>query len=213
MVVIGIVGSPAGGKSTVAAYLQELGASWINADLVARSVLEQDEVQQQLIRYFGTDITNKGGRIDRSALASRVFGDDDAERAALTYLEGVIHPRTRHIISEQLKAFERQGVGVTILDVPLLFESGWDRSCDEIWCVDSDPAQRVARVQARGWDESELARREANQLDIQEKKRLSTVVIENNGTLEQLHETIDRLWSSILSRQNELIADKHCLED
>jgi dephospho-CoA kinase len=78
MIVLGIVGSPAGGKSTVAAYLQELGATWINADQIARGVLEEDEVQQQLIDHFGSDIAASDGRIDRSKLASRVFGDDDA---------------------------------------------------------------------------------------------------------------------------------------
>ncbi len=65
MIVVGLVGTPAGGKSTVAAYLQELGATWINADLIAREVLEEDEVQAQVIGHFGSEITDSGGRIDR----------------------------------------------------------------------------------------------------------------------------------------------------
>ena len=215
MIVLGIVGSPAGGKSTVARYLQGLGATWINADTIARGVLREPAVQEQLITHFGSEIADSGGQVDRAKLASRVFGDDDAKRAALTYLEGLIHPRTRLIITAELRKLESEDQSVAILDVPLLFEVGWDRSCDEIWCVDANPSQRITRVKQRGWDESELARRESNQISIEDKKRLSNVVIENNGTLEQLHETLDRLWRSLKQRQRELAADdqRHCLED
>jgi len=104
-------------------------------------------------------------------------------------------------------------VAVAILDVPLLFESGWDRFCDEIWCVDSERSLRLARAKRRGWDEAQLRLRESSQIDIIEKKRLSNVVINNNGSLQELHETIDRLWSSFHGRQNELSPPRHCLED
>lgn len=212
MFILGIVGSPAGGKSTVASYLEELGATWINADQIARGVLEEEGVQQQLIGHFGVNITDQDGRIDRSKLASLVFGDDDSKRAALTYLESVIHPRTRLIITDRLRSSMQQGTPAAVLDVPKLFESGWDRLCDEIWCVDADRSLRLARAKKRGWDEQELRRREANQLDMEEKKRLSSVLIYNNSTLEELHETIRRRWSSFMRRQNELIQNSHCLE-
>jgi dephospho-CoA kinase len=201
MIVIGIVGSPAGGKSTVAAHLQGLGATWVNADQIARDVLERAEVQTQLIDHFGVEITDNAGRIDRTQLAQRVFGDDDAHRAALNYLESVVHPQTRGVITERLKQAADQGAVAAILDVPLLFETGWDRCCDEIWCVDSSHDRRRQRTAARGWSEGELARREENQLAIAEKRRLSNWVIANDGSLQQLTETIDRRWSSLLSRQ------------
>ncbi len=136
-----------------------------------------------------------------------------ASRAALTYLEGLIHPRTRLIVSARLRALAQQEAVAAILDVPLLFESHWDRFCDEVWCVDSERSLRLARASTRGWDDDQLRRREANQIDIEEKKRLSNIVIDNNGTLEELHQTIDRHWTSLLARQNELIGDQHCRED
>jgi dephospho-CoA kinase len=217
MFVLGIVGSPAGGKSTVAAYLQELGGTWINADRIARSVLEEDEVQKRLIDHFGSEIAGSDGRIDRLKLASCVFGDDDAQRAALKYLEGLIHPRTRLIVTARLRLLQQQHTGVAILDVPLLFESGWDRMCDEIWCVDSHPSLRLERAKSRGWDDSEIRQREANQMDIEEKKRLSSVVIDNNSSLEKLHQTIDQLWNVNLDRQSQQdsqqAVDPHCRED
>ena len=212
MFILGIVGSPAGGKSTVAGRLQELGAEWINADLVARGVLEQADVQQQLIDHFGDQITGSDGHIDRGKLASEVFGDDDASRRALKYLEGVLHPRTRQRIAERLRECAQRGVAGVVLDVPLLFKSGWDQSCDEIWCVDSDRSIRMKRAADRGWDPNELARREANQVSIEEKKRLSNFVILNNGSLDELYKTVDRLWTSFLNRDANVSppSSSHC---
>lgn len=213
MIILGIVGSPAGGKSTVAAHLQELGATWINADLIAREVLERDDIQVQLIERFGPQITDNEGRIDRRELAALVFGDDDATQAALTYLESVIHPQTRRVITQRLKVASDQCVVAAILDVPLLFESHWDCCCDEIWCVDSSWAQRMQRASTRGWGELELQRREKNQMDIAEKRRLSNVVITNDGSLQELADTIERLWSSLSGRHAEHPGDKHCLKE
>ncbi len=212
MFILGIVGSPAGGKSTVARRVQELGAKWINADLIARSVLEEEATQRQLIEHFGTRIVDSGGRIDRVKLASLVFGDDAASRQALNYLESVVHPRTRLLITGQLRDAAQQAVTAAILDVPLLLESGWDQSCDEIWCVDADRSIRMQRAKDRGWDESELARREANQLDINEKKRLSNFVILNDGSLDQLYQSVDRLWASFIERNSKTSSSEssHC---
>ena len=210
---IGVVGSPAGGKSTVAKLLQDHGATWINADLLARSVLEESEVQRQLIDHFGADVTDSGGRISRQKLAGRVFGDDDHKRAALTYLESVIHPRTRDLITQRLQEASDQGAVAAILDVPLLFESQWDRCCDEIWCIDSSAANRLARVGERGWDQDELRRREESQLSIASKRQLSSRLIRNDGTLEQLGETIGDLWSSLVKRQSEHSSDRSCHQD
>lgn len=213
MIVLGIVGSPAGGKSTVARHLQDLGATWINADQIARGVLEQSDVQQELLRHFGPEIAGNDGRVDRSRLASRVFGDDDTKRLALTYLESVIHPRTRRIITADLMAAKRAGTAVAVLDVPLLFKAGWDLCCDEIWCIDASPVLRLDRARSRGWDEHELRSREANQAPIEQKKQLSTAVIMNDGSLEQLYETIELLWRSLVERHSDPVSDPHCFSD
>lgn len=210
MYVIGIVGSPAGGKSTVAEYLEELGATWLNADLIARGVLEEPEIQQRLVDRFGIEVTNSRGQIDRSKLASRVFGDDETKRAGLEYLEGLVHPRTRLLITRELKRAISQNVDIVVLDVPLMFESGWDRSCDEIWCIDASRDTRNQRVQQRGWDAGELRRRESNQLAISKKKQLSSLTIENNSSLEELRETIDQRWSFIVKRLAGQQNGDHC---
>ncbi|MCP4889192.1 MAG: dephospho-CoA kinase [Planctomycetaceae bacterium] len=218
VIVIGIVGSPAGGKSTVAKQLEALGATWINADQLAREVLERGAIQNRLLDHFGADIAGKSGQVDRAKLAAVVFGDDDSSRRALTYLEGLIHPETRRLIELRLDKALQSGASksaslaqpIVVLDVPLLFEVGWDRCCDQVWCVDADPAVRLQRAAERGWNEGELHRRESNQLKIEEKRRLSNVVIENNGTLDKLHETVTQLWRSIESDATATTDDRHC---
>ena len=212
MIVLGIVGTPAGGKSTVAERLAELGAAWINADLIAKEVLERPDVQADLKQYYGASVVDKHGMIDRAKLAAMVFGDDDESRRRLDYLERRIHPETRKLITAQLLRCEKQGDAVAILDVPLLFKSSWDRSCDEIWCVDADEEVRRERVKSRGWNRQQLQAREKNQLDVAEKKRLSTHVILNNGTLTELNETIGRLWSSLVQRHSAASDTGHCME-
>ncbi len=212
MIVLGIAGAPAGGKSTVAKRLVELGATWINADLIAKEVLERPDVQDDLKQHYGSAIVGKDGKVDRAKLAALVFGDDDASRHRLEYLEGRIHPETKKLIKNQLFRFEERGDAVAVLDVPLLFKSSWDRSCDEIWCVDADEFTRIERVRTRGWTPEQLQSREKNQLDIAEKKRLSTRVIENNGTLTELNETISTLWSSLIQRHSAASETEHCAE-
>lgn len=212
MIVLGIVGSPAGGKSTVAGRLVELGATWINADLIAKGVLERADVQADLKLHYGSVIVDKNGSIDRAKLASLVFGDDDASRRRLEYLESRVHPETKKLITDQLVRCEKRGDPVAILDVPLLFESSWDRSCDEIWCVDADEDIRIERVKSRGWTPQQLHEREKNQLDISEKKRLSTHIIVNNGTITELDETISKLWNSLIGRHSAATDTGHCTE-
>lgn len=215
MIVLGIVGSPAGGKSTVAGFLQEKGAVWINADAIARDVLHQPDVQRQLVEYFGPTIIDDQGKPLRAEIASRVFGHEPEKLAALAFLESIVHPLTRAEITRQLERAAKQGARVAILDVPLMFESGWDLSCDQIWCIDSPRAQRQQRAAARGWDEGELSRREANQPPIELKSRLSNVLVWNDSTLDSLREKIEKAWRKLVTMEASAraVGDKHCLTD
>ena len=216
MMILGIIGTPAGGKSTVAKKLVELGATWIDADRIAHRVLESEPVQQQVIRYFGPTITHSDGRINRSLLATAVFGDDEATRQALRYLESVLHPPTRKEITSQLIHASRNGFSVAVLDVPLLLESNWDVCCDEVWSIDSPLADRIERSSRRGWDAGELARRESNQLAISEKNRLSNHQIMNDSTLVDLHQKVIEHWNRLTSRQSDSetgFSIRHCLTD
>ena len=197
MVILGLVGTPASGKSTVATHLESLGAAWINADLIARDILNLPDVLKQLSEEFGSEIIDKNGQANRRNIAKKVFGDTPEKRAALETLESVIHPPTRVEILSRLRDAVRKSVQVAVLDVPLMFESQWDRCCDTILCLDAPIESRLKWASKRGWDKGELDRRESNQLAIVQKKRLSSVFLSNDGTLGELYEKVDSLWQDL----------------
>lgn len=197
MVVIGLIGSPAGGKSTVAKRLGELGAAWIDADRIARRCLALSEVRRQLQGRFGPGVLDAAGRVDRRALADRVFGDDAESTQALDYLESVLHPQARRVVLRRMLRAARRGISVAVLDAPLLLEADWGVLCDFIWCVDAPVHLRKQWIAKRGWTIEELRRRERRQLEIQEKRRLSTHVIENTGSRDQLLHYTELLWGAL----------------
>jgi dephospho-CoA kinase len=194
VVVIGVCGLPAGGKSAVAKFLEKFGALRVDADTIARKVLESPEVTAQVVRQFGASVLGTDGKIDRPRLGSIVFGDDESAGAALRYLESIVHPLTRcdiRIAVEQAMTDRRP---VAVLDIPLLFEGGWDAWCDEVWFVDTPRASNLEFARQRGWDAETLDRRIARQISAGEKRRLSTQVVENRGSLDDLGSTIESWW-------------------
>ena len=219
MIVLGLVGSPAGGKSTAAGYLASLGAEWINADLIARECLNDPDVIAALAARFGDDILDADRRIVRGKLAPLVFGTDPQRRENLRFLESQVHPKTRAEIIRRIRAAAAvAGNAVVLLDVPLLFESGWDLGCDAVWCIDATRANRLRRSADRGWDADELDRREANQLAIETKCRLSQVVVRNDATLEALHQNLRCHWDQLVRMGQKAggptrFRDRHCLSD
>ena len=213
MILLGLVGNPASGKSTVAKYLQEKGALWINADLIARDVLNQTDVTKQLTEHFGSQILGNDGKIIRKVLASMVFGETQEKKSELDFLESVLHPPTRIEITQRLKAATTTGVQVVILDVPLLFESKWDLSCDLIWCVDAPRESRQKWASQRGWNAAELERREKNQISIEKKRRLSNLFLFNDATLSDLLDILDSQWSILVTMEQDekdSSTDSHC---
>jgi len=212
MIVIGICSVPAGGKSTVAECLQQLGAVWINADRIAHRVLDVAEVQSQLVRRFGTAILQSDGKIDRPRLGTLVFGDDASARAALRYLESVVHPPTRTMMIQEIAAALQSEAAAVALDVPLLLESQWDLWCDEIWYVDTADTIRQAAAAKRGWTIEMLDQRTARQMHPAEKRRQATRLIANHTTLEQLREQVVTAWRELMQREHSGTATSHCRE-
>ncbi len=233
MIVLGLVGSPAGGKSTASEFLASLGAEWINADQIARECLNDPEVVAALVGRLGAGILDQRGRVVRSEVAELVFGSEPWHQENLRFLESQVHPKTRQEILRRIEHAAQTGPhqsklpqsefpqsvnGVVLLDVPLLFESNWHLGCDSIWCVDASRENRLRRSAGRGWDARELDRREANQLSIETKCRLSQVVVRNDATLEALHENLRCHWSELakmtLTTGGPINSrDRHCLSD
>ncbi len=183
MEVVGLTGGVASGKSFVAQCFEELGASRIDADLVAHEVLKDDRVIGSIVDRWGSDVLGDDGQIDRKRLGKIVFGGpDDTE---LDQLESMMHPEIRIRIRKQIDQYKDAAkVDFLVLDIPLLFEGEYDQHCNHVIFVDTNRTLRQQRAKLRGWVEDELDRRELRQLPIEEKKLRSDVVIDNSGSKE-----------------------------
>jgi len=197
--IIGVAGGIGSGKSRVAHMLAEEGGGAVHdADAVAKAQLDEPDVRDQIVSRFGPDMLNPEGRIDRKQLAERAFSD----RAARQWLEGVIHPRVAADRQRFMEQARRDGATLVVLDVPLLFEVGVAEQCDVVIYVDAPEAVRLQRlVASRGWDESELRRREKNQWPLDRKRDLSHHVIRNDRGLDGCRTQIQQLLPRIRERQ------------
>ncbi len=191
--VVGVLGGIASGKSCVARLLAGPG-DVIDADALARAVLERPETVARLRQHFGDGVVGSDDRPDRLALGRRIFADESARKL----LEGWIHPQVRVRIRECLAAARGRGAARVVLDVPLLLENdaqhGFAGLCDVLVFVEADEAERERRtVRERGWPRGELARREAAQMPLDQKRDRSDHVITNNGDLTELRAAVRRL--------------------
>lgn len=187
--VIGVLGGVASGKSAVARVLAGEGGVVIDADQIAREVLESPELASELRLAFGPAVFRPDGRPDRDRLAELVFRSP--EKRAM--LEGFTHPRIRDRIRAQLDAARSRGVPRIVLDVPLLLENetqhGLAAECRTLVFVHADARVRDARaVESRGWQSGEVSRREATQMPLEKKRARADHVIVNEGSLAELEE-------------------------
>lgn len=196
MRVVGIVGGIASGKSRVAECFRLRGAAVLNADAAGHQVLTQPEVIAELVARWGPGILDAAGQVSRKQVAAIVFAPgNEAERA---FLNQLTHPRIGQLLAEQIAALQAESQShLAILDAALLLEAGWDEICDLVIFVDTPDATRLSRAHARGWDEAELARREATQLSLAEKRRLADLVLDNSGSLADLQAQVDRLIAQL----------------
>jgi dephospho-CoA kinase len=183
MIVAGLTGGIATGKSTVAAMFASAGAVVIDADRIAHEVVRPGTAAHaDIVAHFGTGILLPDGAIDRKRLAAIVFGDP-AEKHAL---ERMVHPQVKREVAVQLDRIrEAAPESVVIVDVPLLFEAGMDRGLTAVILVYAPEAVQLQRLIARdGLTEAAAQARLRAQMPIEAKKSLATIVIDNSGSLE-----------------------------
>ena len=196
--VVGLTGGIGCGKSEAAKYLRSLGAKHIDADAISRSLTaEGGSALPELRRIFGDEIFNGDGSLDRRALGELVFHDVASKRA----LEGVIHPLVQRQAMDEIAAASAAGIPVTVLDVPLLFETGMDVLCDETWTMSVPPEVQVRRVQARdGMTEEQARARIAGQLPMEERNARSNKVINSDRPVEKTQAELNALYMQLLRR-------------
>ncbi|MFS8639714.1 MAG: dephospho-CoA kinase [Symbiobacteriaceae bacterium] len=196
MRIIGLTGSIASGKSTVSAMLREIGAPVIDADAIVHDLQRPGTpVFEAIVREFGPAVLLPDGSLDRRALGQIVFADPDRRRA----LEAIVHPAVRAEIWRQVERHRRDGYPAVVLDIPLLYESGWDRLVDEVWVVYVDPETQRARLMARsGLTPAEAEARIAAQMDLEEKAQRADRVIDNRGSLAETRAQVVAAWEAVL---------------
>lgn len=192
--IIGLTGSISSGKSQVSNYLREKGEKVIDADLIARDVVDLESVKEKIKKAFGDNIYIND-KLDRKALAEIVFRDEE-KRQVLNEIE---HPEIYRLILEEIK----KSKGRVFVDIPLLFESEelnkkYNLNFDEIWLVYVDKKEQVKRLMKRDDISEDFALEKINsQMSLEEKKKLADLVIDNSRDLEdtfrQVEENLKRL--------------------
>ncbi len=194
MRIIGLTGGIASGKSTVSAILRELGALVIDADEIAREVVEPGSPALAEIARRFPDAIGPDGRLDRPQLASWIFADP-AERAALN---AIIHPRIHQAFLDKTHTLAREGVDTVVYDAPLLIENQLHRDMDGVILVTTTPELQVARLMARsGLSRQQAQARLASQMPLSEKARFASWVLDNSGDLASTRAQVVKIWESI----------------
>jgi dephospho-CoA kinase len=185
---VGLTGGLGAGKSEALRLLGELGAATLSTDAVVHELLEDDELSAAVVARLGPEVAPEG-RLDRAKIAERVFGDDEAR----AWLEGLLWPR----VGERVAAWRAEvGDGrVAVVEVPLLFESGMESAFDSTIAVVADEAIRQRRADARG--HAAVAERAGRQLTQQEKTDRADFTVRNDGSLDELKQTLSRVLATL----------------
>lgn len=187
---IGLTGGIASGKSTVASILVERGAVLVDADRIAREVvLPGTELLEQVANRFGQAILNPDGSLNRKKLGEIVFADDAARKD----LEGLLHPQIRLRMKQRMQEAEDTDPGrLVVVDVPLLYESGLQQMFEQVMVVYVPRPKQLERLMARDGITAAQAEQRLNaQMDIEKKRELADIVINNEGSLTDTIRQID----------------------
>lgn len=198
MLKVGLTGNIASGKSTVARVWQALGARLIDADELARRVVEPGApALDAIVREWGGSVLDESGRLDRAALREIVFRDP-AERARL---EAIVHPAVRELRDEEYARAELGGERLVVADIPLLFEAGLRDEFDLVVLVEAAEEIRIDRlVRDRGLDTDEARRMIDAQMPSELKHAGADIVIRNDGSLAELEREARRVWVELRRR-------------
>lgn len=194
MITIGLTGGIGSGKSTVSSRLAELGAFIVDADLVAREIVEPGQPALAELAEAFDGVLNPDGTLNRAELARQAFATPEATKK----LNAITHPRIRARTEELFKQGRESGAEVLVYDMPLLIENGEVNKVDHVLVVDAPDELRIERlVQHRGLDEDDARRRIAAQIDRETRLSAADTVLDNSGSLEDLLTQVDDFWDGL----------------
>ena len=194
MLLVGVTGGIGSGKTTVARLLERRGAVVIYADLLAReAVAPGTSGYDAVVETFGERFVGPDGALDRAALASEVFADPNRKAS----LERIVHPEVARLFAERVEEF-RGTDRVVVYVTPLLAELGLGPAFDRVVVVTSEPEARIRRViDDRGLSEADVRARMAAQADDAQRAEIADVLLDNDGSLEDLEGQVDHLWRQL----------------
>jgi dephospho-CoA kinase len=199
MLLVGLTGNIASGKSTVAQMLAERGATIVDADVLARRAVEPGtSAYQRIIERWGDAVLAPDGHVDRAALRGIVFASPEE----LEQLNAIVHPEVERMRDRLVRDALERGDRIVVCDIPLLFERRLGESFDRIILVDAPRPLRLQRlVKERGLREPEAVDMITAQMPAELKRARADIVIDNDGTLAQLEQQVAAAWATLLQAE------------
>ncbi|MGZ3603787.1 MAG: dephospho-CoA kinase [Thermodesulfobacteriota bacterium] len=196
MLIVGLTGGVASGKTAVSGVLKEEGAYIIDADQIARELVQPHQpAWNELVRTFGEEILQEDRSIDRKKLADRVFADPNQRKL----LDQILHPLITEEMDRRTKEIgQKNPQAIVVIDAPLLIEVGYHRQVDKVMVVTSTQAQQFERLKARdGINFEEALRILSSQMPIEEKVKLADFVIRNEGSLAEVRKRTKEVFREL----------------
>ena len=200
MKVIGLTGGISSGKSTVSSYLKQLNIPVIDADEVARKVVEPNSQGAiEISKVFGNDVFEENGNLNRQKLGELVFSNAENRQK----LDELLQPLIKIMILEGIEEYRQNGENMIVLDLPLLFEKHYEEFCEEIIVVYIPKELQLERLMKRNqYTKQEALSRIDSQLSIEEKRKRATVLLDNQGTIQQLYHQVEQ-W--LVETKNDIL--------
>ena len=190
---IGLTGSIASGKSTVLTYFKDKGIPYIDADIVAREVVEPGtEGLKAIVDTFGSHVLQDDGTLNREALGAIVFHNEEKRQL----LNSCLKTHIRNRIMELTSQYEQGNTPILIYDIPLLIEGEWYTMMDEVWLVYVNEMTQIERLMSRnGYTREDALARINSQMRLDDKCAYADIIIDNNGTPHDLTVQLNTIWN------------------
>ena len=200
MKIVGLTGGISSGKSTVSSYLKQLKIPVIDADEVARKVVEPNSQGAiEIKKAFGSDVFEEDGSLNRQKLGALIFSNAENRQK----LDDLLQPLIKIMILDEIEEYRQKGETMIVLDLPLLFEKHYEKLCEEIIVVYVPRELQLERLMRRNqYTKQEALSRIDSQLSIEEKRKRATVLLDNQGTIQQLYQQVEQ-W--LVETKNDIL--------
>ena len=202
MLVIGLTGGIGSGKTTAGEMLREMGAAYLNADLLGHEMLKPPSLLlEQMVSAFGKNYLLPSGELDRKKLGEKVFRD----KKALARLNRIMHPAMLEAVKKKIEEWRKAGYKIGVVEAAALIEAGWDEVMDEVWVTTAPRETIIERLQKnKGLSRKEIISRMNSQLPDTERQKKAAVIINTSRSLSMLQERVVELYNEAVYRSDKI---------